>query len=207
MNFLKEEATCYRIKCRISCRLGASNPQSLNSLRSEGWYVPRQPAHIAPSALNESKATNRAPGRLHFHILMYFVPLIHNANVVESCLNDLSPFLEFQVLVGLLVLPSTTYSMLTDPKVHVSIIHSVGPRCCSALRNCVGDLLRYSRCVRLVSVSKCAISSQGIYRSSSPMGTPRTGGNRAAVDPSQGRWSINSLNDLEIAGTETGQQA
>lgn len=161
MNFLKEEATCYRIKCRISCRLGASNPQSLNSLRSKGWYMPRQPAHIAPSALNESRATNRAAGRLHFHIPMYSVPLIHNVNVVESCLNDLSPFLEFQVLVGLLVLPSTTYSMLTDLKVHVSIIHSVGPRCCNALPDCVGELLRYGKRVRLVSFSKCAMFLPG----------------------------------------------
>lgn len=98
MNFLKEEVVCDRTKCRISCRLGASNSQSLNSLRSEGWYMPRKPAHIAPSALDESRATNRAPGRLHFHIPMYAVPLIHNLNVFESCLIDLSPFLKFQSL-------------------------------------------------------------------------------------------------------------
>lgn len=153
---------CDRTKCRISCRLGTSNPQSLNPLRLERWYMPRQPAHIAPSALNESRTTNRAPGRPHFHISMYFVPLIHEVNVIESCLNDLSPFLEFQVLVGLLVLPSTTYSILTDLKVHVSIIHCVGPRCCGAPPTFVAELSRYSKCGRVVSLSKSAMFSLGI---------------------------------------------
>lgn len=91
--------------------------------------LPRQPTHTAPSALNESTAPNRAPGWLHFHIPMYTVPLIHNVSIVESCKRHIN-FLEFQLLVGLLVafLPATAclhFGWPEGPRIH----NPVGPGC------------------------------------------------------------------------------